>query len=49
MLKLYREIEINIDLFDLLEELSDEKIEEIIEYLVDRELVVKVEEDLTKD
>lgn len=44
MLKLYREIEINIDLFDLLEELSDEKIEEIIEYLVDRKLVTKVEE-----
>jgi hypothetical protein len=49
MLELYREIEINIDLYDLLEELSDEKIEEVIEYLVDRGLVTKVEEESTED
>jgi len=39
MLEIYREVKINIDLEDLIDDMSDEQIKELIEILVDRDLV----------
>ena len=41
MLEIYREVKINIDLEDLIDDMSDEQIKELIEILVDRDLVIE--------
>jgi hypothetical protein len=41
MLEIYREIKINIDLEDLIDDMSDEQIKELIEILVERDLVIE--------
>jgi hypothetical protein len=49
MFRIYRNIEIDVDFDELIDDLSQKQLDELIECLVDRELVVKVEEDSTKD
>jgi hypothetical protein len=49
MFRIYRNIEIDVDFDELIDDLSNKQLEELIECLVDRELVVKVEEDSKED
>ena len=46
---LYCVFEIDVDFDELIDDLSNKQLEELIECLVDRELVVKVEEDSKED
>jgi hypothetical protein len=49
MFRIYRNIEIDVDFDELIDDLSNKQLEELIECLVDRELVIKVEEDSKED